>query len=199
MPITPRIAALLTILLVSPCHGASPSFDCAKANNDMEDLICADDGLATLDQLMAEAYTVARKNYPTSETKTLKAEQRDWIEDRNDCWNTDDKHACATYAYRSRITELELTSGTLVVPEPVYYRCDGGPYDYLTAIFYRNTAMPAVVLTLSWVEGHDGQIIAFLQPDGSGARYSDGNSAFWEHHSEATLEANGTQSTCTKQ
>ena len=191
-------ATLLFATLLAPQSHAddAPSFDCSKAGHDIEDLICADAELATLDRRLAQAYAEALKNYPTDELKTLKAFQRGWIKGRNDCWKAADKRDCVDYAYRSRITELEISAGNLVVPEPVNYVCDGGPYDYLTAIFYQQALLPAVVLTRVGGPDGDSQVIAFIQPSGSGAKYAGGNTLFWEHHDEATLESDGRKTLC---
>jgi uncharacterized protein len=190
--------ALLISLFATASYAADagPGFDCAKADYDIEDLICADDGLAALDRRLTKAYAAALNNYPKDELKGLKAMQRGWIKGRNDCWKADDQRACAEFSYNIRITELEITAGLQVVPSPVNYVCDGGPYDYLTAVFYRDTPVPAVVLTRVGGPGGDSQAIAFLQPTGSGAKYVGGNTVFWEHHGEAQLEINGKQAAC---
>ena len=188
---------LFAILPAPPSHaGDTPSFDCSKAGHDIEDLICADAKLATLDRRLAQAYATALKNYPAGELKTLRAVQRGWIKGRNDCWKAADKRDCVDYAYRSRITELEISAGDLVVPEPVNYVCDGGPYDYLTAIFYQQALLPAVVLTRVGGPDGDAQVIAFIQPSGSGGKYAGGNTLFWEHHGEAMLEQGERKSRC---
>jgi len=104
----------MTLLVISGCclfsltaNAAEPSFDCAKADHDIEQLICQDNELAALDRSLAELYSVLRKNLPAEEQKLLKAEQRGWIKGRNDCWKSDDKRACVKSEYEYRINELK--------------------------------------------------------------------------------------------
>jgi len=172
-----------------------PSFDCSKADHDAEDLICRDNELAALDNQLAGVYGAALKNIPVDEHKNLKAVQRGWIKGRNDCWKSSDLRDCVQLAYESRITELQIQGGLVTVPEPVQYQCDGGDYDYLTAIFYRSTALPVVALTRinnreTW------QVIAYRSHSGSGARYEGQNVLFWNKGDEAMLEWNGEKLEC---
>jgi hypothetical protein len=45
---------------------------------------------------------------------------------------------------------------------------------------------------------HDGpdQVIAYLTPTGSGAKYEAANATFWEHHGDARLTWFGQEMTC---
>jgi uncharacterized protein len=186
------LSGLMALPLVSPVLAANPSFDCGKADHDIEQLICKDDELAALDKQLAEVYRTAYQNFPAEERNMLKAFQRGWVKGRNDCWKADDPRGCAKAAYETRITELQIHGGNLVVPEPVQYQCDGGEYDYLTAVFYQKTAIPSVVLTRG-----DDQVTAFLAPSGSGAKYEGQNVEFWEHHGEAAGTWKGKPFKCT--
>lgn len=187
-------SGFIALLLTSPVQAANPSVDCAKADHDIEQLICKDDELAALDKQLAEAYRTAYRNFPADGRDTLKASQRGWVKGRNDCWKADDPRGCVKFEYETRISELQIQGGNLVVPAPVQYQCDGGEYDYLTAIFYQKTAIPSVVLTRG-----DDQVIAFLAPSGSGAKYEGRNVSFWEHHGEAAGNWKGKPFNCTVQ
>jgi uncharacterized protein len=172
---------------------ASPSFDCSKAKGEIEKLVCSDAGLAALDRKMADVFATALKSWPADEVAKQKAMQRGWIKGRNDCWKADDKRACAETEYRRRIVEVQIQSGALMAPKPVEYSCTGGedatkPF---VASFYQDTDPPSAVLTY----GSD-QTIAFLQPSGSGAKYTAPNMEFWEHQGEATVDWYGTKLTC---
>lgn len=119
--------------------------------------------------------------------------QRGWVKGRNECWKADDVHRCVETEYKHRIAELQISYGGLVVPEPVNYAC--GDFD-LTAVFYQETDPPAVVLTpIGQHEGSD-QIVAYLTPSGSGAKYHGPNVSFWEHHGEAMLTWFGKELFC---
>lgn len=102
-----RTPQLLFALLVLGCPiGASPaSFDCANASARVEQLICADRDLSSLDDQLAAEYRSARRTgLPDSEVST----QRAWIAQRNACADAD----CVRNLYESRIAELrEVTGG----------------------------------------------------------------------------------------
>lgn len=91
----------------APAHGVKPSFDCAKAEHEVEKLICADADLAGLDRSLTDLYGKVADVTPEARKKALKTEQIGWIKGRNDCWKASDKHACIKDAYQSRINELK--------------------------------------------------------------------------------------------
>ena len=92
---------------VASSHHVNPSFDCAKASHEVEELICKDAELADLDRSLADLYGVVLKNSSSSEQKTLKAEQRGWVKGRNDCWKSSDQRGCVKREYETRINELK--------------------------------------------------------------------------------------------
>ena len=196
----PLLAACLcfffsTVALPNVVCAIEPSFDCSKADHDAEELICRDNELAALDNQLAGVYHSALENIPADEHRNLKAIQRGWIKGRNDCWKADDLRSCVQLAYESRITELQIQGCLVTVPAPVKYQCDGGEYDYLTAVFYQETAMPAVVLTR--INDRDsGQVIAWPTPSGSGAKYQGRNILFWTKGDEAMVEWLGDKLKC---
>jgi uncharacterized protein len=178
-----------------PPQASDPSFDCSKADHDAEELICRDNELAALDNQLAVVYHAALKNFLADERKNLKAMQRGWIKGRNDCWKADELRSCVKFAYESRITELQIQGSLITVPEPTKYQCDDGEHDYLTAIFYQETAMPAVVLTR--VNDRDSSlVIAWPTPSGSGAKYQGRNVNFWNKGNEAMVEWNNDKLKC---
>jgi len=176
--------AAMPLLFAVELQAAQPAYDCSKASHEIEMLICENESLAALDHKMDEVYRQAMKALPEDEKKTQRALQRGWIKGRNDCWKASDKVACVELDYGQRITELQITSGQLVVPEAVEYRCDGGKYDGLTAVFYNQTLVPAVVLTRV-SDSSDAQAIAYRLPSGSGAKYAGDQVEFWTKGKEA--------------
>ncbi len=92
---------------VASAPTAHPSFDCAKASHEVEELICKDAELADLDRSLADLYGVVLKHSSASEQKTLKAEQRGWVKGRNDCWKSSDQRGCVKREYEARISELK--------------------------------------------------------------------------------------------
>ncbi|MEQ1639024.1 MAG: lysozyme inhibitor LprI family protein [Methylococcales bacterium] len=82
----------------------SPSFDCTKASNKTESLICASSEIAVLDLTMTNSYrnvVVKRKN--PEENKFLKTSQASWLQDvRNNCGDI----SCLKNVYEQRIAVL---------------------------------------------------------------------------------------------
>ena len=200
------ILAVLTLSAALPTMTGSltaatcaiePSFDCSQARGEVEKLVCRDSSLAELDNLLASAYATARENFPDQDRKSLQKSRQRWLKQRNSCATAEDMARCTRQAYEQRITDLQIQSGTLTVPEPVLYRCNSGKYDNLTAVFYNQTPLPAVVLT-----GNTGkdfwQEILFLAPSGSGARYQSEDLLFWSKGDEAIFERRGKSVTCSE-
>jgi uncharacterized protein YecT (DUF1311 family) len=102
----PSEASSESATTVASAASANPSFDCAKASHEVEELICKDAELADLDRSLADLYAVVLKNTPASEQKMLKAEQRGWVKGRNDCWKSSDERGCVKREYEARIGEL---------------------------------------------------------------------------------------------
>lgn len=190
-----QLLPLITSSLVfttNPAFATKPSFDCAKADSEIEELICKDEELAALDQKMAEVYKTALDKAPKEELDNLKAFQRGWVKGRNDCWKAEDESSCARANYETRITELQIAYGDLVVPESIFFSCEES--EDITAVFYQETQLPAAVLThLS------DQVIAFLTPTGSGSKYEGQNVTFWTQGDEAMVTWMGDEFTCSTQ
>jgi uncharacterized protein YecT (DUF1311 family) len=77
------------------------SFDCAKASNDAERLICADRELAALDVRMADLYQLGLNSVADSNEFT--GEQKVWLSRRDAC--TD--RQCLVVSYDDRIKDLQ--------------------------------------------------------------------------------------------
>jgi uncharacterized protein len=170
---------------------ATPTFDCSKASGQVESLICKDGELIALDRRMAEIYARALRAWPANIAAEQRAYQRGWIGGRNECWKETDVRACTVLSYRTRMVELQITSGQLVAPPAVAFRCQGVENKPFTATFYRETDPSSAVLTYG-----DDQVIAFAAPSGSGAQYTAANVAFWDHQGEATVTWFGTKLVC---
>jgi uncharacterized protein len=94
-------------LLTANAWGKSPSFDCAKASHEVEELICGDAELAELDRSLSGLYGTLLEHTPAGEQRMLKAEQRGWVKGRNDCWKSDDVRGCVKSEYEARIRDLK--------------------------------------------------------------------------------------------
>ncbi len=79
-----------------------PSFDCTKASNGQEKLVCADRELSKLDVDLSQAYSKARDK--STDKNTLKKEQLEWI--KYSLRACSDKN-CLISSYKKRISELQ--------------------------------------------------------------------------------------------
>ncbi len=187
-------AALTACIPATGAPGAQPSFDCARAEGAVEELICSDAELAALDVKLSEAFDTALKRHELDNYEDPRPVQRGWIKGRNDCWKAEDMRQCVETEYTHRIAELQIAYGNLEVPGPVSYTC--GDFD-LAVVFYRETDPPTAVLTpMGQHEGSD-QVVAFRVRAASGAMYEGPNAVFWEHHGEAKLTWFGKDLSCT--
>jgi uncharacterized protein len=164
-------------LLASQAEAGSPSFDCGKvAAGSIEELVCKDDGLASLDGKLAEVYAAATQKAVNEQPPMLKAEQRGWVKGRNDCWKSADRRQCVADNYRLRIAELQARYRLIPGTGPVRYTCDGDLRNEIIATFFP-TDPPTLI-----AERGDSSSLMYLQPSGSGAKYLGRNGTFWEHH-----------------
>ncbi len=188
------LLALATVAMTSPALAAQPSFDCAKASHEIEELICKSDALAALDNQMASVFAQAEAKVKTDArtTKYLRTEQRGWIKGRNDCWKADDKTACTTEEYKHRIAELQAVYGLVPLYVRAFYVCDGNPANELVARIYHTD--PEVSL----VEHGDRTVTTFQTISADGARFEGGNVVYWIKGSNAMVTWDGKDMQCTQ-
>ena len=125
-----------------------PTFDCAKANGEVEKLICSDASLATLDRKLDEVYKAATAKATGKLATQLRTEQRGWVKGRNDCWKAngnqtwmtatwtvDTVKECVEAQYRLRMSELQAV-WRLVPPKTISYVCQNNPANEVVANFF---------------------------------------------------------------
>ncbi len=135
-------------------------------------------------------YEKAYANHTKDEQNSLYKAQVQWKKNLQTC-KGDIK--CLEHRYDTRISELEIDSGSLTVPKAVLYHCGTNKKDLLTVYFYKEALVPTVVLN-----HHDTQSIAYIAPSGSGAKYINEDLLFWEHQQEVTLKEKGVTLHCQK-
>jgi len=82
---------------------AKPSFDCGRATTLVENTICGDGELASLDDLLAKSYArMMSSDIGDGARVALKADQRAWLGRRNQC----SSKPCLVDIYQSRIDEV---------------------------------------------------------------------------------------------
>jgi uncharacterized protein len=92
---------IVTILLVITADVYAAGFDCAKAVTPVEKMICSDNEISQLDELMLLSYKTAL--IKTSYSNSLKSEQKAWLSNvRNKC----QERSCLTRVYKERIAVL---------------------------------------------------------------------------------------------
>lgn len=156
-----------------------PSFDCAKAQSEAETMVCADFGLADLDNRLDQVYAAELAKPRAS--KELAAMQRGWIKGRDECWKADDKRMCIEQEYRTRIAELQINSPDTLAASTVEFICNDSSKPF-TMSYYNEIDNKPAVITL----GKD-QAIIFPQPAASGAKYGRQGIEYWEHQGEASI------------
>lgn len=99
------LLAWVTALVLSPSTEtvhASPSFDCGKASQKVERLICSDAGLSRSDRELADHYQKLTRKLKGVAAERLQADQRLWLKQRNDCQDL----VCVRASYERRNDEL---------------------------------------------------------------------------------------------
>ncbi|RUP06545.1 MAG: DUF1311 domain-containing protein [Mycobacterium sp.] len=210
------LVVVLAVLLVSACSsesgGTRPTtqsssssattttqppapamtFDCAKPANKAQQSVCDDPQLTDLDRRLQAAYQQALAR-PGADQATLTTAQSAFATIRDGCADRVEMRTCVLEAYQTRLVELTIADPATVAPPVVTYTCpaDAGT---LTAQFYNQLDPKTAVLDWKGV-----QVILFLQPSGSGARYGRQGSEYWEHQGEVTLDLSGTKFVCRTQ
>ena len=114
-----RLLVMALALLAAPAAFAQsgPSFDCAKASNDVERMICKDPELAKADREMAAAYAAVAAKLGGAAKENLEKEQVRWLGDRNRgcAADTDGIAPCLKRRYAARTTNL-LASAEGIYP-----------------------------------------------------------------------------------
>lgn len=98
---------VLVCLVVMSTGVSAASFDCRpyyRSRACPEVVICSTRGLSRSDDQMAAMYEILMKRLRPSEAVRLRADQRDWLADRNACGCDAD---CISSAYDRRLEELD--------------------------------------------------------------------------------------------
>ena len=191
-------AIAVTVCSLSPAYGATPSFDCAKAKDPVETLVCTDEDLAKLDREVARLFVLARSGLLGSpRLPELIGTQRGWIRARDDCWKQTDARVCVVESYANRIQELRegyadarTRDADGISKGPMIVECTD--FDSFISATFIQTNLPIVFLR--W--GDANRLVLTLGASGSGARYvgKDDNNrevVFWDKGPEALLELPG--------
>jgi uncharacterized protein len=106
-----KLVSPAVLLAVGAVSANAASFDCAKASNKIERMICASARASQLDSDMADAYRAA--SAAASDRETLKIAQRHWLAQRDQCQD----ETCLISVYEQRITALSMSAPPADEPE----------------------------------------------------------------------------------
>jgi uncharacterized protein len=165
----------------SAAQGITPSIDCARAASAVEELVCRDSALASLDRKLVEVYATASKTASSDQRNRLAADQQRWLNERDACVKSDNKSACAKERYLHRIADLQAQFKLAPSRGPFRLVCNNDPGSVLVAQYFDTDPATARFT-------HDGRTVtAFVQRSGSGARYGGTSVSYWEHQGEASV------------
>ena len=143
-----RVGAFIACALGPPVAALAegPTFNCAKAQGEVEKLICSDASLAALDRKLDSVYKAASAKAKLA--TQLRGEQRGWVKGRNDCWKANGRETwitatwtvntvkgCVEAQYRLRTSELQAV-WRLLPPRTVSYACQNTPANEAVANFF---------------------------------------------------------------
>lgn len=175
--------ALLGLVAAGNATAAQgPSFSCTNVKaGSIEAMVCADAALSALDRKLASVYAAATAKAKNQKPNTLKAEQRGWVKGRDDCWKSDNAHACVENEYQRRIAELQARYRLVDSIGPLRFACDGNPANELVVTYFKTE--PSTLIA----ERGDSSALMFQQVSGSGTRYQGRNETLAEHQGEVRV------------
>jgi len=160
-----------------------PSFACDEAVPEgVAAMVCADHGLAALDNKLADVYAAASRKAGNEHPPRLKAEQRGWIKGRDECWKSEDQRACVQGEYTRRIAELQARYRLVPASGPVRFICEGNAANEVIVTYFE-TDPPTLV-----AERGDGVSLMYLQPGSDGAKYRGPNESILERRGEVLIQ-----------
>ncbi len=187
-PVSPT-AAPPTMHVATATATTGPSSDCAKVDNQLRRMVCADPQLAALDRRLADEYQRALAR-PGVDKDALEGEQDRWVTSRSSCAKHDYLGGCLQDFYQTRLLELHTADPAVATPPTVTYRCPGDkPF---TARFYNDFEPRAAVLTWGTTSA-----TVFAEPSASGSKYGRERVEFWEDRGEVTVDFLGNEFVCT--
>jgi uncharacterized protein YecT (DUF1311 family) len=159
------------------------SFDCAKASNKVEKMICANPVLSTLDENLSKIFKEAVK--ATDDKEQLKKEQFLWIKERDHC----KENICVQKSYKKRISELNIFATDEPKSKLNVDDVDANIVSaYLKALCYhRSNAVTYQIRYISADEGFGTETCSFANGKKINIDYS-GDEPYWRGECGATPE-----------
>lgn len=101
----------IALWLVWGCPAQAASFDCAKAQSFIEQMICNNSKLSKLDEDLSANYKIALQD--KSNAKALKKEQLAWLNEVNACPDAE----CVSSNYAGRIVMLQNRNASFILTQ----------------------------------------------------------------------------------
>ncbi len=99
----PLVNVTLLFLCFIPEMALAVSFDCKKANLEIEKIICINPDLSKQDDNLNVLYKKALQNEKAA--SSVRQAQKNWMKERNDCREI----SCISHVYEKRIAELQTS------------------------------------------------------------------------------------------
>ncbi len=177
-------------LLIPWLSVAAVSSNCADLQDPSDRLVCADATLAQQEAQLRRLYAEALHTLPAGQGTAQAQQQEQWQHARAACPGDPEPHGCLAAEATRRIVALQIGLQRVPVFAAVTYRCPPAP---LYAAYYR-TEPPAVRLNYGTHE-----VVAFIAPSASGARYRAPGVEIWEHHGVARFSWHGASLSCPRE
>jgi len=101
-------AAVVALVLTAAgvVHASRPSFDCHKAKQWSDMMVCGNPNLADLDSKVDKAYRKAQRSLSPQDAKQVREVQQAWLRGREKCQQDPDPIKCLHTYYERRIKEI---------------------------------------------------------------------------------------------
>ncbi|MBL8895732.1 MAG: MliC family protein [Rhizobiales bacterium] len=184
-------------LLSSAALAADTSFDCSKATQKIEKLVCGDDQLAGLDRTLADDFDKAMGQISADDQKELRESQSAWIKSRDACAKEQDQKACTLQSYKTRIAILGAKYGLAPMGTGTFlFTCDDAAKTSFYATFFVTDPATMNLVTRPPMPEQAETLVQGMSA--SGARYEGkGGIVFWNKGNDAMVEyPAGTEFNC---
>lgn len=159
-----------------------PTLYCqADTLNSMDKALCSEPSLVKVDHEMNKVFRDVLAKLNTKKRAELKAEQREWLKNREHCLQSNEQVQCIRDHYQYRIAELQSSHGLVEGLGPIYYVCDGELTDEVAVRFFP-TEPPSLI-----AERAGQASFMTLRVSASGAKYQGQDNIFWEHQGNAYI------------
>ena len=99
-------SVVLTGIVAGVAQAHQPSFDCHKAKQWSDMMVCGNPNLADLDGQVDKAYKQASTSLPPKDAQQVREVQEAWLRGREKCQHDADPTKCLETYYQRRIKEI---------------------------------------------------------------------------------------------